>query len=198
VYSGNATFAGVTSAPVSLTVAAAFTVAAPSTPATVAQGGSVSVSLTVPPLGGSYNSPVTMSASGLPTGATASFNPPTVTPGANGSTTTMTITVAGKAFVIPPYTSRPLRPLTRWPFALALMALMAFAFISFYRQGHVRVVRLAFASAGFAVVAIVLAGCSSGGSTSHTVVPAAGTYTVTVTGTSGKLHSSTTVQVVIQ
>ena len=198
VYSGNPTFAGVTSAPVSLTITAAFTVAAPATPATVSQGGSVSVELTVPPLGGSFNSPVTMSASGLPAGATASFNPPTVTPGANGSTTTMTITVAGKALVTPPFTGRPLRPLGRWPIVAALLALMVFAFISVYHSGRVRLVRLAFATAGLVVVAIVLAGCSSGGSTGRTVFPAAGTYTVTVTGTSGKLHSSTTVKVVIQ
>ncbi len=198
-YSGNATFASATSTAVSQAVTPAFTVAAPTTPATVSHdGGSVSVSVTVPPLGGAFNSPVTMSASGLPAGATASFNPPTVTPGANGSTTMMTVTIAGKAAMLPPFSSRPLRPLGRWPFGLGVLALVAYALVSWVRRQRVRIARLAFVSAGFAIVALVIAGCSSGGSTTHTVVPAAGTYTVTVTGTSGSLHSSTHVTVIIQ
>ena len=49
------------------------------------------VMVTVPPLGGAFNNVVTLSASGLPRGATATFNPPTVTPGAEGEQTQMTI-----------------------------------------------------------------------------------------------------------
>ncbi len=83
VYSGNTAFATSTSSPLSLTVQTApvFSITAPQTPFTVKAGGSVDVHIVVPPVGGSYNSLVTMSATGLPPGAVATFNPGTVTPG---------------------------------------------------------------------------------------------------------------------
>ena len=40
------------------------------------------INITVPPIGGAFDSVVIMSASGLPAGATATFAPPTVVPGA--------------------------------------------------------------------------------------------------------------------
>ena len=47
------------------------------------------IDITVPPLGGAFDSVVIMSASGLPAGATATFTPPTVVPGASGATTVL-------------------------------------------------------------------------------------------------------------
>src|SRR5262249_34427503 len=56
----------------------------------------------VAPTGNPFNSVVTMSATGLPPGATASFAPPTVIPGTVGTTTNMTIQTARQtALVIP-------------------------------------------------------------------------------------------------
>ena len=99
VYSGNADFAPSTSSGVEVTVAsvATFTVTAPPAPFTVSAGGSVDIDIVVPPVGGSYDSVVTMSASGLPAGATDTFAPPTVTPGASGAGTVMTIQTAVQA-----------------------------------------------------------------------------------------------------
>ena len=97
VYPGNASFAASTSSAVSETVTTSYTVTGPTTPISVAAGGSVNVNITVPPLGGAFNNVVTLSASGLPPGATATFNPPTVMPGSAGATTVMTIQLAAVA-----------------------------------------------------------------------------------------------------
>ena len=87
VYSGNAAAAASTSSETGLEVATTLGVTAPSTPFTVKAGGAVDIDITVPPLGGAFDSVVIMSASGLPAGATATFTPPTVVPGASGATT---------------------------------------------------------------------------------------------------------------
>lgn len=81
VYSGNAGSAASTSSAVSETVAATYTLTASSAPVTVTPGGTATFSIEVPPVGGAFNNVVTLSATGLPPGASATFNPPTVTPG---------------------------------------------------------------------------------------------------------------------
>ncbi len=59
--------------------------------ATIQAGQSASFKITVTPENG-FNQPITFSASGLPNGATATFNPPTVTPNGGPVTTVLTIT----------------------------------------------------------------------------------------------------------
>ena len=68
-----------------------FTLSANPTSRTVAQGGSASYTITVTSVGGFSNS-VALSASNLPTGTTASFNPTSVTPTGNS---TLTLTTTG-------------------------------------------------------------------------------------------------------
>ncbi len=63
---------------------------------TVAAGRSVAFTTTVTPIAG-YTGSVTLSASGLPSGAAASFNPATVVVGANPVSSTMTVTAAASA-----------------------------------------------------------------------------------------------------
>ena len=113
VYSGNAAAAASTSGEMGLEVATTFGVTAPSTPFTVKAGGAVDIDITVPPLGGAFDSVVIMSASGLPAGATATFTPPTVIPGASGATTVLTIQTAARTAGIPAHQrSFPFAPLT--------------------------------------------------------------------------------------
>jgi len=124
VYSGNTAFTTSTSSPLSLVVQSAtvYTITASQTRFTVKAGGSVAVHIVVPPVGGSYNSLVTMSASGLAPAAVATFNPETVTPGASRAPTVMTIqTAAASAYI-------PANPSQRLPFAAISMA-AAFIFI---------------------------------------------------------------------
>ena len=76
-----------------------FSVAASPASVTVTQGASGTSTITVTSTGG-FNSATTLSASGLPTGVTASFSTNPVTPPANGSaTSTLTLTASSSATV---------------------------------------------------------------------------------------------------
>jgi hypothetical protein len=59
---------------------------------TVVAGSTAAFALTVASQGAPFTGAVTMSASGLPSGATVSFSPPAVVPGASSAPVTMTVT----------------------------------------------------------------------------------------------------------
>jgi hypothetical protein len=197
VYAGNLLFAASTSAALSETVNAAYTVTAPPAPLSVAQGGSVQVNVAVPPVGGAFNNPVTMSATGLPPGATASFNPLTVTPGTVGASTVMTIQLAPLAAAVLPEVDPPHRPWPHRPWPLPSFAL-ALALCGFgLRRKRVPVrLRRTLLLAPLALSLLALFGCGGGWRGPSTTTP--GSFVVTITGTSGTLTASTTVTVVVR
>ncbi len=190
VYSGNASYAGSTSTTVSLAVGSAtvYNVTASHTPFTVISGGSVDVRVFVPPVGGSYNNLVTMSASGLPAGAVATFNPRTVTPGSAGAPTMMTIRTAVQTGSIPQNRK------SQFPFVPISFA-AGFCIMVSQRK------RLGRSAATFLVLislaggTLLMTGCDGGfagkPAQSHT-------YVITITGTSGALHPSTTITLIVQ
>ncbi len=82
VYSGDSNFSGSTSNAITVTVQApvpSFTIGASPASGTVTAGSTAQTTITVTPVNG-FNSPVSFACSGLPTGATCSFSPSTVTP----------------------------------------------------------------------------------------------------------------------
>ncbi len=84
-----------------------------STPTASIQPGTVAqFNIVVAPLGGSYNNLVTLSATGLPAGATYSFLPPAVTPGTAGAPSVLSIqTPTGLARLrVPPAAAAIPRP----------------------------------------------------------------------------------------
>jgi streptogramin lyase len=192
-YSGSAGFFPSTSAAVSLKITTSYTITAPATPFDVAEGGFVTVNITVPPLGGAFNSTVTLSASGLPAGATATFNPPTVIPGTAGAQTVMTIQLASLSAGIP---ARPL-PANRGGFPAASLSL---AFVLFGTVlGRKRIPRglvLVLALAGLALTTSLLSSCNGG--FANVPQTRAGTYAVTITGTSGTISPSATITLVVE
>jgi hypothetical protein len=190
VYSGNTAFGGSTSSALSETIDAAYIVTAPAVPVTAAEGGSVAIPVTVPPLGGSFNSVVTMSASGLPPGATATFNPPTVTPGINGAATTLTIHLLSAT------TARgPADRQQRTPFAPMGAAVALFCIALGYTRSTRQILKRSFLLAGFCLAGAFLIGCNGGFAGKPGTLP--GSYTITITGTSGALSRSTTVTLVV-
>jgi hypothetical protein len=193
VYSGDAGLAGSSSTVLTETVNTAYTVTAPPTPVAVAQGGSVEVNVNVPPLGGAFNNLVTLSASGLPPGATASFNPPAVTPGSAGAPTVMTIQLATATARVSPGSGPG--PYRKWPmggFALTIaMCGVGLARRGFSARGKRILAGLVLAGAIWSVL-----GCGGGFLGPPTTQP--GSFVVTITGTSGALSASTTVTVVVQ
>jgi hypothetical protein len=74
--------------------AASFQISVSPASRTIAQGQQTTYTVTVTAQNG-FDSVVTPSVSGLPTGALSDFNPLALTPTANGSQTTLTITAAG-------------------------------------------------------------------------------------------------------
>ncbi len=186
VFSGNVASAGSTSAPVSLVISPTFSITAPTTPITVMAGSMVNVNINVAPLGGSFTSVVTMSATGLPAGDTATFNPPTVTPGAAGATTVLTLGFPASAQLVP-------EPGKNQPFAAFGFALAGMCLFIRRRKQLVKSWGLALACAALVCGMLALPGCGTTGSGTK-----AQTIVVTVTGTSGLVHESTTVTVILK
>jgi trimeric autotransporter adhesin len=156
----------------------------------VSQGSSVTVAVTVPPLGGSFNNVVTLSASGLPPGASATFIPATVTPGSAGAPTVLTIqlltaTTAGV----------PADPQRRIPFAPLSAAIVLCCAAFAYRHSTPRSIKRAFVFMSFVLVGSVLAGCNGGFAGKPGTLP--GNYTITITGTSGSQQRSTTITLIV-
>jgi hypothetical protein len=191
VYSGNAGFAASTSSPLTLTVtnAPVYTVTASKTPFTVTAGASVNVDVSVPPVGGAYNSLVTMSASGLPAGAVTSFIPPTVTPGSAGATTVMTIQTATQAAGIPA-NHKP-----QFPFAPISLAAGMCVFAG-NRKRLGKSLAMLLIMVGLTGGTLMMTGCSGG--FAGNPVKQSHTYVITITGTSGPLHPSTTITLIVQ
>ena len=188
VYSGNATYSGSTSTAVSLTVSnsSTYTVSAP-TPFTVNAGSAVAIKVSVPPVGGDYTRLVTMSATGLPPGATYAFAPAAVTPGSNGATTMLTIQTARLAASVSPE--------GRYRYVLAISLFFGMVLVTGAKQNGRRGLLAAIALLVVTASTLTLSGCGGGwgppASQSHT-------YVVTITGTSGSLHPSTTVTLIVK
>ena len=162
-------------------------VVASSTPSqTIPPGGSAQFSISVSAQNGATIPAVTLSATGLPPGATASFSQSAITPGSTSATTTLTIhtqqTLAGNK-----------RSMPAWPnSALPALALLGLFFVPRkQRRRWTALGLLLFASlAGVAA----LTGCGGG----FSLIPPAKTYTVTVTASIGSIQQTTTVQLTVQ
>lgn len=184
VYSGNAAAAASTSGEMGLDVTTTFGVTAPSTPFTVKAGGAVDVDITVPPLGGAFDSVVIMSASGLPAGATATFTPPAVVPGASGAKTVLTIQTAAHTASIPGHQQR-------FPFVPISLA-AGLCVMAGRRKRLARSLPILLMIATLVGATFMLTGCNGGFS------GPAQSVSVTVTGTSGAQHVSTTFTLIVK
>jgi hypothetical protein len=160
---------------------------------TVLPGGKAVFDLVVSPLNAAtLPARVSLSASGLPAGAVATFLPAALPAGAGTSTVTLTIQIPQTAAAMPPADGlgRRLAPL-----ALALLLL---PFAGRLRRAGKRLPRIAslLLLLGSALAALtVLNGC---GSTSGFFAQQQQSYTVTVTGTSGALSHSATVTLTVE
>jgi hypothetical protein len=168
---------------------ATFTVGSPTPTASVQPGGIAQFNLLVASVGGSFTNVVTLSVTGLPPGAQASFLPPSVTPGSAGAASVLTVqTATGVARLAMP--DRPGQiPLP----LLSLLAGLPLGFVA--RTRRFRNVSGRWMLLMLAALALLpaLGGCAGG-----YFGPAAKTYTVTVVGTSGALQQSTTISLTVQ
>jgi len=162
-------------------VAPSFALSSTNSTQTVAPGGTASYVISVAPVNGSFSNPITLSASGLPTGAIATFTPPQVTPGNTPAASTLTIQV--------PHATARLAP---WGVTGPTLAFVGLLILPRRRRRLVTLALLLFGSLG-ALTAIT--GC--GGGFASPIAPAT-TYNITVTGTSGAVQQTTTVTLIVQ
>jgi hypothetical protein len=169
-----------------------FTVSSTTGAQMVTAGNSAVYPISVNSTNGAFSGPVMLTATGLPAGASVSFNPASVTPGSAGGTSAMTILTAPKL-------TSDAQP-GRWPFLPPgiTVALVAPLFWGRLRKGGQRAgYRLllgALVAILFGAGATLITGCGAG----FALPSASTTYTVTVTGTSGTDTHSTTVSLILQ
>ncbi len=166
-----------------------FSVAASPASVSVAAGGTASTTVTVTGLNG-FTSAVALSCSGAPAGSSCSLNPSSVTPTATGVTSSAAIVTTARTAPAMAYRidSRPTTGI--WNAALAIAALSLILFVWIVRQvGTARKLAWTFG----VLLTLSLTSCSG---LPATGTPA-GTYTITITGTSGTLTHSTTVSLTV-
>ncbi len=161
-------------------------------PAQTVQPGSPAVyPLVLAPAGTIFNAPITLTATGLPLGATYTFSPATITPGSASAATTLTVQTAKTIAALDRQNGLGG---TLGGLALATL-LLPFAGSRKLRRaaGSMPLGMIAFTLLSLGAV-LGLTGCGAGGLFGHPP----STYTITVTGTSSSLSHSTTVNLTIQ
>jgi len=147
------------------------------------------VTVQITPAAGGFPNPVTFSATNLPPNTTGAFMPQSLTPGGAATSTVFTLTTTPRNLPPPQQNRIPNGPLSGWWLTAAVLGLLG---IITARKG-IRTRRLAFMPLAVLLLgAAILTGCAKAGGTP------AGTYTVTVTATSGSLSHSTTVSLTVQ
>jgi hypothetical protein len=175
-----------------------FTIDASKPAATVQPGSAAVFNFTVTPTGGAatFTSEVTLVATGLPSGATATFSPSSIAAGSAATAVTMTIQLPQTSAEIQPAGVRGDKLASRLvPFSLALFLL---PFVGRLRKAGKRFSRILSVLLLLAAGTAVMAGMSGCGSTIGFFGQQQKSYTVTVTATSGTLSHFTNVTLTVE
>ncbi len=153
----------------------------------VAVGGSAAYTISAASVSGSFTTPIVLSVSGLPAGATAVFSPASITLGGESSnTSTLTVNTATQ--------SVSNQPAGIWPIGVPALALLVLIPMRRWRRLW-RGKLLIFLTAILTLAATLSLSACGGGfgfpTTSHS-------YTLTITGTGGSTTHTATVQLTVQ
>ncbi len=183
-YNGDSNYISSVSLPITVTVTAApdYMLTSTTAPQLIPPGASASYKISVSSVGMPFTNSVTLTATNLPQGATYTFTPSVVIPGADGTTSTLIITS--------PMLGTRLQRNSRTPQALAILLLPLLAFGRMRMRPRRLLLWILFSCLSLGVVI----GCGTGGYFNQPER----TYTITVTGTSGSLVRSTTVTLTVE
>jgi len=162
---------------------------------TVSPGRAATYALSIAPQYGAFTNAVSLACSNLPARTACRFSPSSVTPGSGGAASTLTLsTTAPTAVFNLPFGLPPAYKL--W---LAFLALCLLSLRVLQRPARRRLATLGLAAGLFVFILTMQVACGAD-STTVTANPGttAGTYTFTVTGTSGSLVNSVPVTLTVQ
>ncbi len=164
----------------------AATSGSPSVPVVPGTAADFTVALTPGTAG--FSSTITLTATGLPTGATYSFSPATVTPGSATASTVLTV-----------QTTKPVTTARKLEGAAGIAFALLFVPFGISRKGR-EALRKSRPLNAFGILLLLggLAGLTGCGTSNGFFGQPGASYTITVTGTSGTLVHSTTVVLNVQ
>ncbi|MGZ8858161.1 MAG: DUF7948 domain-containing protein, partial [Candidatus Aminicenantales bacterium] len=173
-----------------------FTMGATTASATVTAGQSATYTIQLTPQYGSFDSPVTLNCTGLPSKCTASFSPASVTPGTVGISTTLTLTTKAASGSTNASVSQTIG---FGPPAIGLFALIMSVLLASALRGRFlwRINRNWLAACALVCLVIVIGSCSSGGDDNAYTGTPKGTHQISVQGTSGNMTVPTVVTLVV-
>jgi P pilus assembly chaperone PapD len=172
-----------------------FSLASSQNSETVEPGSPATYTVTLTPVGGSFASPITFTCSGAPANASCNLSPASATPGRNPANITVTLgtsgsTVAGPSRIFPDGEHRPFFLSLEFLGLMGLVLMLATG--KAWRTGRWRMLPVT-------GLLLFLGACAGGtGIAPHTNQTAPGTYTITVTATSGKLQHSLPLTLIVK